>query len=114
MKKWPKPQCPFWRKDIAKNNEVLQELCERYTIELPAIKNLLKVFDGDIIAKCITEKRKVGFKLLKKENQALFLYDLFQLQIKKPIPKTTETVTYQPDNIAPAKTFGSKSKNITL
>lgn len=112
MKKWNRPACPFWRKEICENDDTLLELSKRYSIELAAMKNLLKVFDGDIIAKCITENRKVGFKLLKKENQAIFLYELFNLQIKKPALSTkVPEITTSAETV---KTFSSSKKKITL
>lgn len=112
MRKMNRPACPFWRKEICQNDPVLLELSKRYGIELAAMKNLLKVFDGDIIAKCITENRKVGFKLLKKENQAIFLYELFNLQIKKPALSTkVPEITTSAETV---KTFSGSKKKITL
>lgn len=113
MKKWQRPACPFWRKDICANDPVLLELSERYGIELAAMKNLLKVFDGDIIAKCISDNRKVGFKLLKKENQAIFLYDLFLLQVKKPTV-TNKAPTVVSESTDKVKSFSVGKQKIIL
>ena len=112
MKKWTRPSSPFWRKDISDGNPILEELGKRYGIELSAMKNLLKVFDGDIIAKYIIENRKVGFKLLKKENQAIFLYDVFNLQIKKPDTFVDKDIKAMPTTVA--KSFSTSKNKIAL
>lgn len=111
MVKKPLPTCPFWRKEIAANDTFLQELSKRYALELIGIKNLLKVFDGNIITKYIIDQRKIGFKMLKKENQAIFLYDLFNLQIKKPAVKNIVIDTSVKNT---AETFTNHKKLIGL
>lgn len=83
MIKKPLPNCPFWRKDIAKEDNFLTELSKRYCIELANMKNLLKCFSGDVIAKYYTESKRTGFKMLRKENQMDVLYHLFLLQSKE-------------------------------
>jgi hypothetical protein len=80
--KKPLPSSPFWRKDISNQSSDLQELSKRYALELIGIKQLLKVFSPESISKLLTEKRYFAFKHLKKESQARFLYELFQIEIK--------------------------------
>jgi hypothetical protein len=82
IKKQP-PNCPFWRKEVCQNDEFLMELSKRYVIELTNMKNLLKCFNADVIAKYYTDSKRTGFKMLKKENQMDVLYQLFLLQSKE-------------------------------
>jgi len=83
MIKKPLPNCPFWRKEISEKDDFLQELAKRYVVELGNMKNLLKCFNPDVIAKYYTESRRTGFKLLKKENQMDILYQLYLLQSRE-------------------------------
>lgn len=83
MIKKPRPASPFWRKDIASASPELQALCKKYQLELIGVKQLLKKFDADIIAKYYTESKRTGFKGLKKINQTKILEELSKLQTKK-------------------------------
>lgn len=94
--KRPMPTCAFWKKDIASQHDNLQDLAKMYSLELIGMKQLLKVFDGDVIAKYYTESKWTGFKRLKKANQQQIIYDLYQLQMKKPEPTIVEEIVPAP------------------
>lgn len=78
----PMPTSPFWRKEIAKNSKELTELSKRYVIELGGVKQLLKIFKPEAIIKAIANNKQFSYKLLKKHNQAKFIYDVFHQAIK--------------------------------
>lgn len=104
MVKKPKPSCPFWRKDIAQQDPFLTDLSKRYHLELIGVKELLKIFDQSVITSYIVKNKRIGFKMLKKENQAMFLYELFKEALKSEarpiIVENIPTISAKKDDIA--------------
>ena len=102
------PTSPFWRKEISSQSRDLQDLSKRYALELTGIKQLLKVFSGSSISKLLIEKKYFAFKHLKKETQARFLYELFQIEIKQD--KTVSSIT---ESVQETKFLGKMGTNKT-
>lgn len=75
----PRPQCPFWRKEIAANSEDLKNLSKRYQVELIGVKQLLKKFKPETLIKYFTDTKTPGFKNLKKHNQTRIIKELEEL-----------------------------------
>lgn len=93
-KKIELPNSPFWKKEYA-INETLKFLSEKYKVEISYIKNLIKVFDISVLTKYFTESKPIGFRYAKKEQQALMIYELYQLQLKylESIPTPEKIIT---------------------
>lgn len=89
----PRPASPFWRKDIASASPELTALCKKYQLELIGVKQLLKKFDADIIAKYYTESKRTGFKGLKKVNQTAILIELQKLQTQRLVKDQLDNQT---------------------
>lgn len=90
--KKPVPNCPFWRKEIAEKSPELKELAKRYGAELPAARNLLKVFGPGVLMKYYQESKMPGFTMLRDETKGKVLLALYKAQIKAKevlIPQAT-------------------------
>ena len=104
-----KPTSAFWKKDVMGQDDYLQDLAKIYFLELIGMKQLLKVFDPDIVAGYFLATKWSGFKRLKKDNQMKILYEFYLKQIKKEkvvdttpvvdiLPFDTEKKSYQKNN----------------
>lgn len=79
--KIPLPKCPFWRKDIASQNADLKKLSNKYVAELTEVKELLFVFDPSVMAKDFIDNKRIGVKVIKKEQKSAIFETLIQKQI---------------------------------
>ncbi len=107
VRKKAMPTCPFWRKEYA-TDEFLQDLNEKYVLELIGIKDLLHVFDPEVLSKYIVDKFCISFKMLKKETQQAHFYELVRRQIK--FSKETAKLKVTPVNkveYAPSSSYNT-------
>lgn len=114
FKKITLPTVPFWQKEWREASPIYKDIASRYGMELPEVKNLLKVFDVEVLAGYFTETSCFCLKYLKLPNRQKLIYDLYLKQLKflkvaAAIPSITIADTAPTEYKAP-KSFAKKNK----
>ena len=75
------PNYPFWRKEYhEQNTDVVTELSHKYSMEIIAVRRLLRVFDPTVLAQFILKTTWYSLFYLKKEHQKDVIFELYKLQ----------------------------------
>lgn len=80
--KKPTPTSPFWRKDICANNTTLEWLSNKYSMEISAVNDYLKVFSPEVLIKILKKRNLITLKFLKLEWKKDLLNELFNEQLR--------------------------------
>lgn len=109
----PVPTCPFWRKEYASQSKDLEFLSHKYSLEIAAVHDYLKVFHAEVLI-TVLKKRKLGtLKYLKLDMKKDLINELFNAQVKANLPlvKCIETGSDQPVQ-EPTLFKGTTSKTV--
>lgn len=114
--KIPKPNCPFWRKEVSSNNPALKKLANKYIAELTEIKRLLHVFDASILAEDFIKNKRIGIKIIKKEFREKILLSLLEQQINRNV-SNTKIINIEPistEHRSAPISLGKSNKSINI
>lgn len=112
--KCPLPNFPFWRKEYANQSQKITELSKRYQVELIGIKQLLRKFNAQSIAKDFVENKRFLYKMGKKATQLNIEESISSIEEQLNRQDLVEVITTINTDTKIAKAFSRGPKRIAI